>query len=320
MSVAPAPASPPSAPAPQRGELSAYLESPPPAIPARLDVSDVVDSAACVLVIQHSAAVPPAYLAYFLHQQDVPFHVLRIDAAGAALPPEGQKWLAVVSLGGPQGSYEEELHPWIAAEKRFLLAHSQAGTPVLGICLGCQLLADAVGGRVYAAPRDGFEVGYPPVRLTADGAKDPFLTNFFARLRDAGVDTEPPPSAATPAPAASAWAAELSTPSTAGLLMHHGDTFDLPSGVALLAQSRAYKQAFRSGSALAVQFHPEASVHEISQWTAFCPDRYPLVGTSAAEVVQLVKDRQRVARAHSRAFFEAWWESIGQTLKLDPEQ
>lgn len=312
MSVAPAPASPASAPV-QPADLDAFLESPPPAIPTSLDVSNVADSADSVLIIQHSAAVPPAYVAYFLHQQRVPFHVLTINVPGAVLPPVSQKWLAVVSLGGPQGSYEEALHPWIALEKQFLLSHSQSGTPVLGICLGCQMLADAVGGRVYAAPRDGFEVGYPAVRLTPEGAKDPFLSKLFARLHEAGLDA----TLSTAVPGSAAWARELSTPSTAGLLMHHGDTFDLPENVALLAQSSAYKQIFRSGSAIGVQFHPEASVHEISQWTSFCPDRYPLVGTSAEEVVKLVKERQQVARAHSQAFFATWWESIGQTLKQE---
>jgi GMP synthase-like glutamine amidotransferase len=332
--VTSAAAAAPAAPA-AASDLRRYLESPPPAIPTLLDVSGIADSDKSVLIIQHGARVPPGYLAYFLMLQRTPFHVLTLDQSGAVLPPVEQPWLAIVSLGGPQGAYEEDLHPWIALEKVFLVAHIGRNTPVLGICLGCQMLAMALGGHGYAAPKEAFEVGYVPVRLTAEGAKDELMTKLFSRLEAVTASHQQEEAACAaaahePAPvscatgfsaAAAAWRKELGTASTTGFLMHHGDTFDLPASVPVLATSMAgFKQIFRAGSALAVQCHPEAGLHEISGWTSWNPARYLLIGTTKDEVVQQVQLRQQEAREHSRIFFEVWWESLGFTVRREEDQ
>lgn len=128
----------------------------------------------------------------------------------------------VVVMGGPQGVYQRDQYPWIDGEVTGIALRLAAGRPTLGVCLGSQLIAAALGCRVYPGPVK--EVGFGPVMLSDAGRNSP--------LRHlAGVP----------------------------LLHWHGDTFDLPEGAELLAATNAYaNQGFRIGDALlAIQFHPE---------------------------------------------------------------
>jgi len=138
----------------------------------------------------------------------------------------------VVVLGGPVGVYEQEIYPFLADELRILEARLKAGRPVLGICLGAQLMAAALGARVYPAPAK--EVGWAPVTLSAAGRES------VLRHVDGGVP----------------------------VLHWHGDTFDLPEGATLLASSETCPhQAFSYGpAALALQFHLEMVPAEIERW------------------------------------------------------
>src|SRR5215212_1594324 len=106
-------------------------------------------------------------------------------------------------MGGPMSVNDEADHPWLAAEKAFVRSVVEAGVPFLGVCLGSQLLASALGARVYPNPA-GAEVGLLGVERTAAGRADPVL----------GALAEPLVS-----------------------LQWHGDTFDLPDGAELLATS-----------------------------------------------------------------------------------
>jgi len=128
----------------------------------------------------------------------------------------------VVVMGGPMGVYERAEHPWIDGEVTGLALRIAAGRPTLGVCLGSQMIAAALGSKVYAGPLK--EVGFAPVALTEAGKASP--------LRH--VESVP-------------------------LLHWHGDTFDLPAGVERLAETANYaNQAFRIGDfLLALQFHPE---------------------------------------------------------------
>jgi len=128
----------------------------------------------------------------------------------------------LVLMGGPMGVYERDAHPWIGHEVERLAARIARGLPTLGVCLGAQMIAAALGATVRPGPVK--EVGFASVALTAAGADSP--------LRHlAGVP----------------------------MLHWHGDSFDLPAGVDLLASTPAYAhQAFRRGPGLlALQFHAE---------------------------------------------------------------
>jgi GMP synthase (glutamine-hydrolysing) len=140
----------------------------------------------------------------------------------------------LVVMGGPMGVYERAAYPWIDGEVTGLALRIAAGRPTVGVCLGSQLIAAALGAKVY--PGAVKEVGFAPVSLTAAGARSP--------LRHlAGVP----------------------------VLHWHGDTFDLPAGTERLAETPAYaNQGFRSGDTLlALQFHPEMGEDpRFAEWLA----------------------------------------------------
>jgi len=137
----------------------------------------------------------------------------------------------VVVLGGPIGVYEQERYPFLVDELRALSKRVREGRPTLGICLGAQLLAAALGARVY--PGHAKEIGLAPVTLTEAGAG-----SCLAPLHGQPV------------------------------LHWHGDTFELPEHAVRLASTPLYEnQAFSLGrNVLGLQFHPEADAHRFEQW------------------------------------------------------
>jgi GMP synthase (glutamine-hydrolysing) len=139
----------------------------------------------------------------------------------------------LVVLGGPMNVDEVQKHPFLVDEIQWIRQAVEAGIPLLGICLGSQMLAKAFGARVYA---NGLkEIGWYPLELTRAAADDQLFTGFGPKLT------------------AFQW---------------HGDTFDLPSGAVHLAQSPLCRnQAFRIGpSAYGLQFHIEMTPEMIEDW------------------------------------------------------
>jgi GMP synthase (glutamine-hydrolysing) len=138
----------------------------------------------------------------------------------------------LVVLGGPIGAYEGNRYPFLADEIAVVSARLKAGLPVLGICLGAQIMATALGANVYPGA-NGKEIGWSALQLTPAGLDSPLKA-----LADGPV------------------------------LHWHGDTFDLPKGAELLASSARYeRQAFSYGNhGLALQFHLEASALGLERW------------------------------------------------------
>ncbi|HEX7875650.1 MAG TPA: glutamine amidotransferase [Sphingobium sp.] len=128
----------------------------------------------------------------------------------------------LIMMGGPMGVYEHDVHPWIPVQIDKLAARLEKDRPTLGVCLGSQMIAAALGARVY--PGERMELGFAPVTLNQGGADSP-----LRHLHDVPV------------------------------LHWHSDTFELPCDVELLASTSAYDhQAFRRGhTLLALQFHAE---------------------------------------------------------------
>lgn len=139
----------------------------------------------------------------------------------------------VFVLGGPIGVYQTDKYPFILTEIDLIRARLTAGSPMIGICLGAQLIAAATGEKVYFSGRQ--EIGWLPVSLTEAGQQ-----SCLKHLLDAD-----------------------------GMTLHwHGDTFDMPANATLLASSELTKnQAFSMGSTvLGLQFHPEVPVRTFETW------------------------------------------------------
>lgn len=139
----------------------------------------------------------------------------------------------LIILGGPIGADEEDLYPFLREEMRLLEAALTDNVPILGICLGAQLIARALGARI--APSSQKEIGFGAIQLTMAGR-----TSCLGALESA--DSQ--------------------------VLHWHGDTFELPIGAALLASSSiTTNQAFSVGpTVLALQFHLEVDPTRLEQW------------------------------------------------------
>lgn len=203
-----------------------------------------------VLVLTHAPHEGPGLIARAL--DGVPYGVRTVlDLAAPRLPALGEL-SGVVVMGGPMDADDVTGHPGLAAERALLAAAVDADVPVLGVCLGHQLLALALGARLHR--RTAHEVGFAPVRVIAD---DPVLGG----LGGAGA-----------APTVLHW---------------HSDEVDLPQGAALLASSDATEvQAFRAGSALGMQFHPELDAAMLDLWLS-TPD---MVGDLEVDEVDAIRD------------------------------
>lgn len=137
----------------------------------------------------------------------------------------------LVVLGGPIGVYDEHIYPILATEKAILKQRMAANLPTVGICLGAQLMAAALGSRVYPGPEK--EIGWSRLQLTPEGLDSP-----LCHLEDTTV------------------------------LHWHGDSFDLPEGCQRLASTGVCaNQAFSRGpNILGLQFHPEVIASRFENW------------------------------------------------------
>jgi GMP synthase (glutamine-hydrolysing) len=181
----------------------------------------------------------------------------------------------VVMMGGPMGVYETDRHPWIACEIVRLARRMLLDRPTLGVCLGAQMIAAAMGARVYPGPVK--EVGFAPVAIGNAGLASP-----LRHIEDVPV------------------------------LHWHGDTFDLPHGAELLASSDKYAhQAFRRGSnILALQCHPEMG--EDPRFDVWLEDE-PYVEAAGLSVAELRAQHDRhgsAAVAAGRRMIADWLDRL----------
>jgi GMP synthase-like glutamine amidotransferase len=204
-----------------------------------------------VQVLQHVPFEDIGAMASWLEARGVSPNYTRFYDDGL-LPPVAGLDLVIV-MGGPMSVNDEAQLPWLRAEKQFLREAIGHGVPVLGVCLGAQLIADALGTRVY--PNAEKEIGWFPIH---------------------GVSED-----AVPGDACCLFPAE-------SLVFHwHGETFDLPPGAVRLARSAACEnQAFRIGrQVVGLQFHLEATAESAAAILDHCGDELvpaPWVQTEAA--------------------------------------
>jgi GMP synthase-like glutamine amidotransferase len=171
-------------------------------------------------------------------------------------------WLIV--MGGPMSVNDEHLYPWLQAEKKFIAQAISNGKIVLGVCLGAQLIANALGAKVF--PNKYREIGWLPIQKNSAIVQSPF-TNII--------------------------------PSTINAFHWHGETFDLPKNGVLLAQSEACKnQAFSIGKhVLGLQFHLETTEESIKSLIAQCrSDIIP--GTYVQSELEMLSKSNQVKHAN----------------------
>jgi len=227
-----------------------------------------------VMVLQHGSDVPVGLLGEVLIAREVPHVVVRLHE-GEPVPVFGDDdWAGIVSLGGEMGAYDTFQYPFLVAEKTLLAAATGAGVPVLGICLGSQLLADAVGGRAYRARQAEARV----VVFESDGViPDPVL-------------------------------GQLDAPQ----LTFHRDTFALPPEAKLLRTSNQYPQAFRVGRSIGIQTHPEISSDTARDWFGTAEGKVMLndAGANSAKMLADLRTGEDRSRDAATRFFSAWLDEV----------
>jgi GMP synthase-like glutamine amidotransferase len=177
-----------------------------------------------IVTLSHAFYESPGYISNWAAQND--FEIEEIKSWKRPEYPDPKEVKRLLIMGGPMGVYEVNEHPWLLEEIRFIRAVIDAGNRVLGICLGSQLIAAAMGAKVY--PNDQSEIGWFEIRWNEAAYKHPLAYGVSSYSK---------------------------------VFHHHGDTFDLPEHAVLLASSTGCKhQAFALGNhVLALQFHMEVT-------------------------------------------------------------
>lgn len=178
-----------------------------------------------LLILQHFWCETPGIFQEILDHRSVP-HVILRPYAGEEFPAGLDPYSGLLLMGGPMGVHDGARYPWLREEDRLLRQALDRKIPVLGVCLGSQLLAKAAGARVSPGPRK--EIGWYPIELTPEGAADPLFRHLPPRFET---------------------------------FEWHGDVFELPPGAVSLASSAQYPhQAFRLGArAYGLLFHLEVT-------------------------------------------------------------
>lgn len=228
------------------------------------------------VVIRHIAFEDLGSLAIALHQKNYQVNYIDIAPGGLNnLDPLAADLLVI--LGGPIGVYDEQDYPFVADEIRLLEQRLAVDLPTIGICLGAQLMARALGAKVYAGHAK--EIGWSPIQLSSAGQ--------YSALSYLAPDY---------------------------MVLHwHGDTFDLPAGAVHLASSSVYQnQAFAWGqSGLALQFHPEVTARSLEHW--FIGHAHEINSTPDISIKQLRQDTANYIKNledRGTKFWQVWLEKL----------
>ncbi len=231
------------------------------------------------LVFEHLDSNPVGIYADVLAARGIEVDVRRLLHGDAI--PDWRQYDLMVAMGGGMSVFEEQEHPWLADEKAVIGEAVRAGLPYFGICLGSQLLAEALGGRVYRGYEP--ELGLHPVSLLDEASRDPVLRGF---------------------------------PRDLAVVEFHQDHFALPPGAVRLAGTPRYpNQAFRVGRvAYALQCHLEPTVADMEDWCRQSPRLVAALearygdGWQAQFLADYAHDEVRL-HATGRQLFRRWLEN-----------
>lgn len=224
-----------------------------------------------ILVIQNIAIDPIGVYGEYLRAQGRRLQIWLPQEQPS--PPPGD-YSGLIVLGGSMNACEDDAFPHLRQVVDLIHQFSDAGKPILGICLGAQLIARAFGGRVYQNPEP--ELGFTPVYPAATSLAEPFLQ---------------------------------SCPPNLHMMQWHFDTFDLPAGAELLMSSdRCRHQFYRIGNNIyGVQFHPEVSPEIVRGWlvanSAWVEEHYP---SFPEELEQQLQAHWQQSTEFARQIIQSW--------------
>ena len=180
-----------------------------------------------ILVIQNIGCEHLGNLARLLESDD--YNISVLHSQRDLIPTDLISYSGVIILGGPMSVYDN--YDYLKDQQKLIKKAVDMKIPTLGICLGSQLIAEAMGGKVY--PGNLKEIGWHDIEITEKGSRDIF--NGITTLKH-------------------------------NVFHWHGDTFKLPESAIILAKSSTYIQAFRINTAIGIQFHVEVDQSMIKEW------------------------------------------------------
>jgi GMP synthase (glutamine-hydrolysing) len=224
-----------------------------------------------LLCLRHQATAPLGILQEVLDEERVEWRY--VDCWATEELPEANEFSGLIVLGGEMNADDTRRYPYLSPLRDLVREAVLRDQPVLGICLGVQILARAFGAPVYPAPQR--EIGFVEVEATPAGRDDLLLEPFGSRTR---------------------------------LFQFHEDACDLPEGAELLYTNDSVAvQAFRIGEkAYGTQFHFEVTETEIREWCDETPDLEESWGASKTELLEQAKgyleDQQKAGKEVARRF------------------
>jgi GMP synthase (glutamine-hydrolysing) len=228
-----------------------------------------------IAILQNDESVPPGLLGDSLAIRQVPAKLIEVFRGESW--PDLDEISGIVILGGHMGAYEEQEHPFLVREKELVRYAVLRDVPLLGICLGCQIIADALGGKAYRV--EPLEAGLVDLRVTEEGLRDSL-----------GSIIEGP---------MASW---------------HHDGWDLPPHGELLASSDQYPQALRVGSAVGVQFHPEVTPGILEGWIRRDGSALLEIGLDPSRFLSEVKVSGEALRDRADRLFGAWLAEVDSSI------
>jgi len=218
------------------------------------------------LLIKNSPKEGPGNIIQYAMDNGIEFHTVEAYLNQGIYNVKRYQFLIV--LGGPMGVYEMDRYPFLIKVAKAIEDAFKKEIKVLGICLGCQLMAYVLGSKVYRGKTQ--EIGWYDIEFTEEGFMDPCVS----MLSDASGKTK--------------------------VFQWHNDTFDLPYGATRLAFSSIFfEQVFRYSNSYGLQFHPEVTPEMILSWLK---DREDLIEIIDDTAVYYYQYRQKVKSFYSSFF------------------
>lgn len=229
-----------------------------------------------IRIFVHIACEGPGYFGTFLKNYNIPFETVCIHA-GEMPPPQITDVSALVFMGGPM-SVNDDIK-WIKQELTLIQKAVAADLPVLGHCLGGQLISKALGGKIFANPEK--EIGWLPVQKIPGALSDNWLQNF----------------------------------TDGSVLFHwHGETFSIPEGAtAILRSEHCEHQGFVMGNTLALQCHVEMTEAMVSEWAELYKDELADPATtvqSQKEITNNLQEKVKQLQHVADALYLRWLQPI----------